>query len=211
MGRPRRSTGRTAGDTTSAHFEGSDFVADLFETITPKLRAFIEKQPVFFVATAAADAHINLSPKGLDSLRVLDERAVAYLDLTGSGNETAAHLKADGRLTMMFCAFEGPPMILRLYGRGRVLPRGGREYAEVLETRFGGAERIGARQMIRLDVERAATSCGYAAPSLVFQAERGGLDAWAEKKGREGLVAYRAEHNRTSIDGLATGFVEGAG
>jgi len=183
-------------------------VAERFETITPKHRAFIEKQRVFFVATAAAGSRINLSPKGLDSLRVLDERTLVYLDLTGSGNETAAHLKADGRMTMMFCAFEGPPLILRLYGRGRVLPRGGGEYDAVLKTRFGGEEHIGARQMIQLDVASVQTSCGYAVPNLVFNAERPGLDAWADKKGPQGLVAYRAEHNRLSLDGLPTGLVE---
>ncbi len=138
-------------------------MAEQFKTIAPQHRAFIEKQRVFFVATAAPGSRINLSPKGQDSLRVLDERTVVYLDLTGSGNETAAHLKADGRLTVMFCAFEGPPLILRLYGRGRVLPRGGGEYEALLSTRFGGEEHIGARQMIQLDVEpcrhRAAMRC----------------------------------------------------
>jgi hypothetical protein len=186
-------------------------VAEQFKTITPQHRAFIEKQRVFFVATAAPGSRINLSPKGQDSLRVLDERTVVYLDLTGSGNETAAHLKADGRLTIMFCAFEGPPMILRLYGRGRVLSRRGGEYEAVLQTRFGGVEQVGARQMIQLDVETVQTSCGYAVPNLVFRAERPGLDAWAEKKGADGLVAYRAQHNQVSIDGLPSGFVERVG
>jgi hypothetical protein len=186
-------------------------VAEQFKTLNPQHRAFIEKQCVFFVASAAPGSRINLSPKGQDSLRVLDERTVVYLDLTGSGNETAAHLKADGRLTLMFCAFEGPPMILRLYGRGRVLSRGGGEYAAVLRTRFGGAEQVGARQMIQLDVEALQTSCGYAVPNLVFRAERPGLDAWAEKKGADGLVAYRAQHNQVSIDGLPSGFVERVG
>jgi len=185
-------------------------VAEQFKTITPQHRAFIEKQRVFFVATAAPGSRINLSPKGQDCLRVLDERTVVYLDLTSSGNETAAHLKADGRLTVMFGAFEGPPLILRLYGRGRVLPRGGGEYEALLSTRFGGDEHIGARQMIQLDVRTVQSSCGYAVPNLVFRAERPGLDAWAEKKGDEGLVAYRAEHNQLSVDGLPTGFVEPA-
>jgi len=185
-------------------------VADLFRTIAPAHRAFIEKQHVFFVASAAAGARINLSPKGLDSLRVLDERTVVYLDLTGSGNETAAHLAADGRLTMMFCAFDGAPLILRLYGRGRVLPRGGGEYQALLGARFGGAEHVGARQMIQLDVDRVQTSCGYAVPNLVFKRERPGLDNWAAAKGQDGLVAYRAQHNQVSIDGLPSGFVEPA-
>lgn len=183
-------------------------MADLFASLAPQHRSFIEKQHVFFVATAAPGSRINLSPKGLDCLRVLDERTVVYLDLTGSGNETGAHIRADGRLTMMFCAFEGPPLILRLYGRGRVLARGGGEYEALLATQFGGVEHVGARQMIQLDIDRVQTSCGYAVPNLAFKAERPGLDAWAEKKGPEGLVAYRAEHNATSIDGLPSGFVE---
>jgi hypothetical protein len=183
-------------------------MAEQFDAIGPKHRAFIEKQHLFFVASAAPGARINLSPKGMDSLRVLDERSVVYLDLTGSGNETAAHLKADGRLTLMVCAFEGAPLILRLYGRGRVLPRGGAEYAEILTRRFAGEERIGARQMIRLDVEMVQTSCGYAVPNLVFNAERPGLDNWAAAKGDDGLIAYRAQKNTASIDGLPTGLVE---
>lgn len=180
----------------------------LFETILPEHRRFIGQQHVFFVATAARDARINLSPKGLDTLRVLDDRTVAYLDLTGSGNETAAHLHADGRLTLMFCAFEGPPMILRLYGRGRVLPRGAQDYAEVLDKAFGGEERVGARQIILLHVETTQVSCGYAVPHLAFKGEREGLDNWARQQGPEGVAAYRAEENVLSIDGLPTGLVE---
>lgn len=183
-------------------------MAEQFPALRPQDRAFIEKQHVFFVATAAPGARVNLSPKGLDTLRVIDERTVVYLDLTGSGNETAAHLKADGRLTFMFCAFEGPPLILRLYGRGRVLPRGGPEYGALLAERFDGDERIGARQMVRLDVELAQTSCGYAVPNLAYRAERPGLDNWAEAKGPDGLVAYRAGKNQVSLDGLPTGLVE---
>ena len=183
-------------------------MAKTFDHITTEHRAFIEKSHVFFVATAAAEGHINLSPKGLDSLRVLDERTLAYLDLTGSGNETAAHLKADGRMTVMLCAFEGPPLIMRLYGRGRALPRGDTEYASLLARHFGDEERIGARQMIRLDVELVLTSCGYAVPHLAFQSERRGLEAWAAQKGADGLITYRRDNNTMSLDGLPTGFVE---
>ena len=179
-----------------------------FETIGVEHRAFIEKQHVFFVATAARGSRINISPKGLDSLRVLDERTVVYLDLTGSGIETAAHIKADGRLTFMFCAFEGPPLILRLYGKGRILARGKPEYAALLASHFGGDERSGARQMVCLDVELVLTSCGYAVPNLEFRAERAGLDAWAAQKGPAGLVEYRREKNAMSIDGLPSGYAE---
>jgi len=183
-------------------------MAARFDSIESNHRAFIEKQHVFFVASAAPGAHINLSPKGLDSLRVLDERTAVYLDMTGSGNETAAHLKADGRLTFMFCAFEGPPLILRLYGRGRVLPRGGDEYGDLLARYFNGEERVGARQMVRLDVDLVLTSCGYAVPNLEFRSERPGLDNWAAQQGKDGLIAYRQKKNTTSLDGHPTGFVE---
>jgi hypothetical protein len=183
-------------------------MAEQFDTIQPGHRTFIEKQHVFFVASAAAKGRINLSPKGLDSLRVIDERSLVYLDLTGSGNETAAHLKADGRLTLMVCAFDGPPQILRLYGRGRVLPRGGPAYADLIASAFGGVERVGARQMVALDVELVLTSCGWSVPRLVFKGERPGLDAWASEKGSDGLAAYRRRKNRTSLDGLPTGLVE---
>jgi hypothetical protein len=185
-------------------------MSKLFEQLEPEHRAFIEKQHIFFVASAAPGAHVNLSPKGLDTLRVLDERSVVYLDLTGSGNETAAHLKADGRLTFMFCAFEGAPLILRLYGRGVVLARGTKAYKRLLAERFGGEERVGARQMVRLDVELVQTSCGYAVPNLVFRKERPGLDAWAIDKGADGLTTYRRNKNTTSLDGLPTGLVEPA-
>lgn len=183
-------------------------MAKRFEAIAPDHRRFIEKQHVFFTASAAEGARINLSPKGLDALRVLDSRTVVYLDRTGSGNETAAHLKADGRLTLMFCAFEGPPLILRLYGRGQVLPRGGDEYALLLREQFGGAEPLGARQMVRLAVDLVQTSCGYGVPVHDYKGERPSLDLWAEQKGDDGLVAYRAEKNRLSLDGLPTGLAE---
>ena len=183
-------------------------MAKTFDSLHDDHRAFIAKSRVFFVASAAAGTHINLSPKGLDSLRVPDERTLVYLDLTGSGNETAAHIKADGRLTLMFCAFEGPPLILRLYGRGRVIARGSAEYADLLAQYFSNEEHIGARQMIGLDIERVLTSCGYAVPHLEFKAGRPGLDAWAASKGEEGLARYRRDNNTTSLDGLPTGFVE---
>lgn len=180
-------------------------MSEFFQEIEPKHRAFIEKQHLFFVATAAPDSRINLSPKGLDGLRVLDERRVVYLDLTGSGNETAAHLLADGRLTLMICALEKAPLILRLYGRGRVLPRGGPEYAQILEGRFAGREPPGARQMVLLDVELVQTSCGFGVPVYAYQGERTSLIDWAEHRGDEGLERYRSERNRVSLDGLPTG------
>lgn len=185
-------------------------MAKQYPSIAPAQRQFIESQRVFFTASATADGHINLSPKGLDALRVLDAGTVAYLDLTGSGNETAAHLRADGRLTLMFCAFDGPPMILRLYGRGRALPRGGSAYGALLADAFGGVEPPGARQIIVLAVDLVQTSCGYGVPLLEYRAERPGLIRWAETKGEDGLAAYRQEKNRVSLDGLPTGVDETA-
>jgi hypothetical protein len=180
-------------------------MAKTFARLEDEHRAFIARQKIFFVASAAAGARINLSPKGLDGLRVLSPTAVAYLDLTGSGNETAAHLAADGRLTLMVCAFEGPPLILRLYGRGEVHMRGGEAYARILADHFGGVEPPGARQIVTLAVERVQTSCGYGVPLYAYEGERPSLIRWAESKGEAGLAAYRAENNRVSIDGLPSG------
>ena len=153
---------------------------------------------------------MNVSPRGTDAFAVIDERTVAYLDRTGSGNETAAHLKADGRLTIMFCAFDGPPNILRLYGRGEILRRGSPSYAALLESAFGGVEPAGARQIVRLDIDLVQTSCGYGTPLFEYRGERPSLDNWARSKGEEGLKAYWREKNLVSIDGLPTGLLDQA-
>jgi hypothetical protein len=182
-------------------------MAKQYPALTPPLRAFIERQHIFFTASATAESRVNCSPKGLDALRIIDDSTVCYLDRTGSGSEAAAHLKADGRLTIMFCAFEGPPMILRLYGRGRSLPRGTEHYRILLDRHFGGAEPVGARQIVVLDADLVQTSCGYAVPTYAYEGERPTLDRWAETKGEAGLDAYRAEKNAVSIDGLPTGLV----
>jgi hypothetical protein len=184
-------------------------MAEQFSRIEPEHRAFIARQHMFFTASAAPGGHINLSPKGLGALRVLDETRVAYLDLTGSGNETAAHARADGRLTIMFCAFEGPPQILRLYGRCHILRRGGGDYAGMLASAFSGAEPPGARQIVVQAVELVQTSCGYGVPNYEYRGERPSLINWAEAKGAGGLAAYRREKNVVSIDGLPTGHEEG--
>jgi hypothetical protein len=185
-------------------------MAKRFTSLEPEHRAFIAKQHLFFVASAGRASRVNLSPKGLDGLRVLDDRTAVYLDRTGSGNETAAHLLADGRLTLMFCAFAGPPLILRLYGRGRILPRGAPEYAEILQARYAGEEPAGARHMVILDIELVQTSCGYGVPHYVYKGERPSLTHWAEAKTPEELRAYRREKNSLSLDGLPTGLVEDA-
>jgi len=174
-----------------------------YESITPELREFIERQRMFFVASAPLDAHghVNLSPKGLDSLRVLGEKRVAYLDLTGSGNETSAHLEENGRITVMFCAFDGAPKILRLYGRGRTVLVGTGDWAE-LATHF--ELKPGTRQIIVGDVERVQTSCGFGVPMFEFVGQRDMLPAWAEKKWAAGMERYQREKNVASIDGMPT-------
>jgi hypothetical protein len=171
------------------------------ESLSPALADAVRAAPLFFVATAplAADGHVNLSPKGGDTLRVLDERTVAYLDLTGSGVETIAHLRENGRITLMVCAFSGAPQIVRLYGRGHVVRPGDEGYEE-LAARFPALP--GARAVIRVAVERVGSSCGYAVPLMRYEGERSRLTEWAEARGPEGLVEYRATKNAVSIDGL---------
>lgn len=176
-----------------------------FTAMEPAHRELIARQRIFFTATAAAGSRVNVSPKDAAALRVVNPSAVAYLDQTGSGSETAAHLLADGRLTLMFCAFEGPPVILRLYGRGRSVVRGTAEYGALIESLFDNEERPGARQIVWLDVELVQTSCGYGVPLFDYAGERPTLVRWAEAKGEDGLAEYRRMKNAVSIDGLPTG------
>jgi hypothetical protein len=172
----------------------------LLDALDPPLIGWIARQHIFFVATAPSDGgRVNLSPKGLDTLRVIDERTVAYLDLTGSGVETIAHLRENGRLTLMLCAFEGPPQILRLWGRGEVVTLDEPGYGPAA-ARF--QELPGARAVITLHVEGVQTSCGYSVPKMDFVEERHRLEEWAERRGDDGLATYRAEKNAVSIDGL---------
>ncbi len=177
-------------------------MSEIYERIDDKLRKFIEKQHVFFVATApaGADGHVNVSPKGLkDTFRVLDENTVAYLDYVGSGAETIAHLRENGRITIMMCAFEGPPNILRLYGHGEVLEPQDDGFAELSGLFPSETE---ARSIIRVNVERIADSCGYGVPVYSYEAERTLLRQWADKKGPERLQQYQIDKNAESIDGL---------
>ncbi len=180
-------------------------MAKQFPRIEAAHRDFISRQHLFFTASAAPLGRVNLSPKGLHSLRVLGPNQVAYLDLTGSGNETAAHMLADGRLTIMFCSFEGAPLILRLYGRGRTVYRDAPEYKPLFAEAFGGDEQLAARQIVVLDVELVHTSCGFGVPAFDFRGERTSLPRWAQSKGEAGLEAYRRVHNARSMDGLPTG------
>lgn len=183
-------------------------MAKQFPAMQPAHVAFIRSQRIFFNASAAPEGRVNVSPRDGKSLRILDANTVAYTDLTGSGNETAAHLRANGRLTLMFCSFEGPPMILRLYGRGRVIRRPSSEYTSLLEAHFDGMETLGTRQMIVLAVDMVQTSCGYNVPLFDYSGERDTLTRWAQSKGPEGLERHWHEKNETSIDGFATGLFE---
>lgn len=178
-------------------------MAKVFDGLTEELQQFIAAQQLFFVATAplSATGHVNLSPKGLDSLRILSPHQVMYLDLTGSSNETSAHLQENGRITLMFCAFQGPPLILRLYGQGRtVLPSD--PAWQSLYAHFPPIP--GARQIIVIHLNRVQTSCGTGVPLYEAQGQRQEMIRWALKKGQEGLEQYWRQKNRVSIDGLPT-------
>jgi hypothetical protein len=175
----------------------------VYDSIDGRLREFVESQPVFFVATAPTEGHINVSPKGLSgTFAVLGERRVAYLDYTGSGVETIAHLRDNGRITIMFCAFTGPPKIVRLYGRGEVVSPEDPGFP-ALREHFPGQVDHGVRSIIVTEVERVSDSCGYSVPFLEYTGDRQVLAQWTERKSAEDLVAYRKERNATSIDGLA--------
>jgi hypothetical protein len=173
----------------------------LLTEIDATLKKFIEAQPMFFVATAplAAEGHLNLSPKGLDSFRILGPQQVAYLDVTGSGVETIAHLKENGRIIFMFCAFQGPPKIVRLHGHGRAIEPATPEFAAMAGHFPAYAS---ARSIIVADITRVADSCGYGVPLMRYEGTRQQHFAWAEKKGSDGLKTYRKEKNSRSIDGL---------
>ena len=173
----------------------------VYERLDDKLVEFIGRQHVFFVGTAPTepDGHLNVSPKGLDTFRILGPNSVAYLDLTGSGIETVAHLRQNGRVTIMFCAFEGRPLIVRLYGRGRVVEPGDGDW-DALIAHF--PEYPGVRSVVVVEVERVADSCGYAVPLYEYRGERSQLIAYAEKRGPEGMEQYKAQKNKVSIDGI---------
>ena len=171
----------------------------VYEEIREEQIRWIGEQQMFFVATAAPDAHVNLSPRGLDTFRVLGPRRVAWLDLTGSGVETIAHLRADGRITLMFCAFEGLPNILRLYGTGEVIEPGDEGFDEL---RHHFPDLPGERAIIDVSVDRIADSCGFGVPRMDFVGPRDKLLVSAERKGPEKLAEYRILKNTRSIDGL---------
>ena len=176
-----------------------------FDSITDAHRQFIENQRLFFVGTATADSRVNISPKGMDSLRVLGPNRVIWLNVTGSGNETAAHVQIDPRMTIMFCAFEGAPVILRLYGQARAIHHTDSDWAELYQQ---FALLPGARQIFELTVELVQSSCGMAVPYFDYTGERELLNDWATRKGQDGISDYWLRKNQRSIDGLATGIAE---
>ncbi len=176
-------------------------MAKFYDKISSRIQQFIEGQKLFFVATAAKEGRINLSPKGMDTFRVLNENTVAWLSVTGSGNETSAHLLANNRITIMFCAFEGAPNILRLYGKAEELiptHKKWNDYTKLFPTLPG------TRQIFIVSIESVQTSCGMSIPFYEYQGERNQLNDWANEKGTDGIKNYWNEKNQTSIDGLST-------
>ena len=169
--------------------------------ITSELKTFIEKQPIFFVGTAAKEGRVNISPKGIDTFRILGDNKVVWLNLTGSGNETAAHLLKNSRMTIMFCAFEGKPLILRLYGLSKIYHHRDQEFDKYIHL---FPKIVGTRQIIVMEVDLVQTSCGFAVPFMDFNQERTTLNDWAEKQGTEKIETYWSEKNTQSIDGFET-------
>ena len=171
------------------------------DSISDALKTFIEQQKIFFVGSADVDGRVNISPKGADTLHVLDPNRVVWLNLTGSGNETAAHLLNKNRITLMFCSFGGKPMILRLYGTARTVHPGDSEWSKLYEL---FEENIGARQIFDVTVDAVQTSCGYQVPLYQFEDDRENLQRWNANKGKAEIKAYWQEFNVKSIDGKPT-------
>ncbi|GAB3649697.1 pyridoxamine 5'-phosphate oxidase family protein [Echinicola sediminis] len=171
------------------------------DVITEELQEFIEAQKIFFVGTAASEGRVNVSPKGTDAFRVIDKNKIVWLNLTGSGNETAAHLLKNPRMTIMFCAFEGKPLILRLYGVAEIYHKRDSGYHKYINL---FPENVGARQIIEMEVDLVQTSCGFAVPFMDFKEERTTLNSWAEKQGEERIIEYWKNKNMESIDGFET-------
>lgn len=179
-----------------------------FRELSEKHIQFIAEQKIFFVGTASADSRVNVSPKGMDSLRVLGSNRVAWLNVTGSGNETAAHVQLDPRMTVMFCAFDGQPQILRIYGSAKAVHRGDPEWPELFSL-FKPLP--GARQIFDVNIDLVQTSCGMGVPNFAYVGERESLNEWAVRKGEEGLKQYWEDKNQMSIDGIPTHIVAKSG
>jgi len=180
-------------------------LAEQFPSLTPALSEWIEAQHLFFVASAAPSGQVNISPKGQDSLRILGPNEILWMNLTGSGNETAAHLLETNRMTIMWCAFEGAPRILRVYGSAQTIHPRDTAWDECCDLL---PPILGTRQYYRMQIDLVQTSCGYAVPFMDFREERTALTLWAEKRGTDGVNQYWAEKNQLSIDGFKTGIFD---
>ena len=176
-----------------------------YEALSESLIDFISEQNIFFVGTATSDSRVNVSPKGMDSFRVLNNSRVIWLNVTGSGNETSAHVQQNPRMTIMFCAFEGPPLVLRLYGKAKVRHKNDDDWDELF-AHFNPLP--GARQIFDLSIELVQTSCGMAVPYYTYTEERELLSDWAKRKGDDGLNKYWEEKNQSSIDNIPTNIIE---
>ena len=172
-----------------------------YKDISEEIKQFIEAQKIFFVGTAASEGTVNVSPKGIDSFRVLSPTEIAWLNLTGSGNETAAHLLKNNRMTIMFCSFDKSPLILRLYGKASIFHPRDPQYKELIDL---FPENTGSRQVISMKIDLVQTSCGFGVPLMEAASERDTLTVWADKKGEDGIEDYWKEKNKESIDGFPT-------
>jgi hypothetical protein len=177
-------------------------MAEKFKALNEQHIEFIRRQKLFFVGTAAAEGFVNVSPKGMDSFRVLDDSRISWLNLTGSGNETAAHLLENNRMTIMFCSFDKQPLILRLYGHAKAFHQRDRQWSELAEQ---FPNYTGARQIFELELDLVQTSCGYAVPQFDLKSERSTLTKWADHLGAEGIERYWLENNSKSLDDHDTG------
>ena len=180
-------------------------MAKQYTALSEKHLQFIRDQKIFFTASATGDSRVNVSPRSSNVFRIVNERCAMYLDRTGSGNETAAHLLADGRLTFMFCSVEGAPLIMRLYGSGRSVYENNEEFSALIDRHFDGVYPLGTRQLVVMDIELVQTSCGFGVPLFEYQGERDTMDKWADNKGVDGVREYREKNNLVSMDGLPTG------
>ena len=182
-------------------------MADKYPEISEALQTFIQQQKIFFVGSAGAEGKVNVSPKGMDTLRILNPKQVIWMNHTGSGNETAAHVRENGRMTIMFCAFEGKPLILRLYGQAKAIHPADAEWQQYIDL---FEDSVGLRQMYLLDLDLVMTSCGYGVPLFDYQGDREGLLRWEASKGEQGIRQYWEEKNSLSLDGQKTGILDGA-
>ena len=180
-------------------------MAKQYDSLDGKTRDFLLRQHIFFTASATDTSRVNISPREIGALRILDDNTVVYLDRTGSGNETAAHMLADGRMTIMTCSFEGPPLILRLYGSGTAIPWGTDVFNTIIAEHYDGHCPLGARQLMQLKFDLVQTSCGYGVPLFSYEGERQAIENWHDAKGPQGVVDYWKKENLHSMDGLPTG------